>query len=231
MKKNSSRNPNSQSGFTIIELMIATTVFSVALLLSSVIIIQISRMYIKGVIASKTQTTARNVIDDISRSIQFSGSSINLVPSDPSQGNPSYFSCLGNTRYTILPNTQVDDSVPEGTLPTVPNKHKARHALWKDTVPNGSDCKNSALPNLLNANPSATSLLIGVELLEKGMRIGDISITPNAGTYFVKVTVVYGDDDLLVDPSNPSAGCKGGFTGSQWCAVSSLSTQVFKRVQ
>ncbi len=220
MKITTSQKPNSQSGFTIIELMIATTVFSVALLLSSVIIIQISRMYIKGVITSKTQTTARNVIDDISRSIQFSGSSINITPgTQPDSGR--YYSCLGNTRYTYRMNAQVSDSF-NGP------QNKFLHALWKDTVTNPSDCVAGGVPNLNNTTPSAG----GTELLEKGMRLAVLDIQNNLDdTYSIKVTVVYGDNDLLVDPSDPAKGCKGGFTGSQWCSLSSLSTQVFKRVQ
>lgn len=212
MKITAFNKPNSQSGFTIIELMIATTVFSVALLLSSIIIIQISRMYIKGVITSKTQTTTRSVIDDISRSIQFSGSSINV--------GGAYYSCLGTTRYTVNINAQVSDT-------NNPSQNKSFHALWKDTVANPSDCASGGVPNLSQLNPSSG----GTELLEKGMRLAALDIQENSGTYSIKVTVVYGDNDLLVDPSDPAKGCKGGFTGSQWCSLSSLSTQVFKRVQ
>lgn len=49
-------NKINTSGFTLIELMIATTVFSVVMLISTYGFIKINQYYTKGVNAARTQT-------------------------------------------------------------------------------------------------------------------------------------------------------------------------------
>lgn len=59
-------------GFTIIELLIATVIFSVILLIVTGAIIQFSKIYYKGTITAKTQEVARTIAEDMARSAQFS---------------------------------------------------------------------------------------------------------------------------------------------------------------
>ncbi|MDQ3159286.1 MAG: hypothetical protein M3P98_04100, partial [bacterium] len=72
----------------------------------------------------------------------------------------------------------------------------------------------------------------GSELLENGMRLSSFSITSGGSELWsINIKVVYGDDDLLNNPEDPeTVQCKGGVTGSQWCAVSGLKTKVYKRI-
>src|SRR3990172_9120101 len=63
-------------GFTIVELMIATTIFSVILLIVTFGMLQIGRTYYKGITLTKTQNAARSIIDTISQDIQFSGEGV-----------------------------------------------------------------------------------------------------------------------------------------------------------
>lgn len=78
----------------------------------------------------------------------------------------------------------------------------------------------------------------GQELLGKNMRLADFSVTAQDSGYQITVKVIYGDDDLLRDGMFKStdahfdiknANCAGG-AGSQFCAVSMLSTYVIKRL-
>ncbi len=85
------------SGFTVIELLIATAVFSTVLLLSTFGIMQVGRTYYKGVTIIRTQNAARNVMDTISQAIQFSGSK--PVGTLPTIASTSGRFCIGNTRY------------------------------------------------------------------------------------------------------------------------------------
>ena len=62
---------NKQNGFTIVELLIASAVFSFVILGASVAIIQISRLYYKGIIVSNTQTSAKAILDSITQAIQY----------------------------------------------------------------------------------------------------------------------------------------------------------------
>jgi hypothetical protein len=55
-------------------------------------------------------------------------------------------------------------------------------------------------------------------------------VSGTTGLYSIDVRVVYGDDDLLINPTATNATCKVG-SGSQFCAVSELSTVVQQRIQ
>src|SRR3990167_8074309 len=105
-------------GFTVIELMIATAVFAVVLLLCSVALLQIGKTYYKGITSTQTQNVARALIDDISQAIQFSGAQIKTT--DPSlAANTKSFFCVGNVRYTYQLGVKlVDPPGPNGNVIT-----------------------------------------------------------------------------------------------------------------
>ncbi|HJQ08504.1 MAG TPA: type II secretion system protein [Candidatus Saccharimonadales bacterium] len=214
--KRLSRNIGRMQGFTIIELLVATVVFSVVLLVATIGILQIVRVYYKGVTESNTQNTARAIIDMVSQSIQFSGGNVTPTPGSPTPGN-SYKFCVGNQRFSYTLGHQVENN------PT-PGKYQSYHALVQDTV---AGC-SSGTP----AQDVRVLAVAGRELLGEHMRLSNLEVTsigPNM--YQVHVRVAYGDDDLLVNPQNPNASCKGEQAGSQFCSVSDLSTVVVKRVE
>ncbi len=198
---------NNQTGFTILELMIATIVFSTVLLIATTSVIQISKAFYKGFISSATQETTRNIIEEISRAIQFSGGSI--VGSTAGTGvaaGQSYF-CINNKTYTYVLGKQVVD----GATPT--------NAL---TYENTATC----------TPPTSATLGAGArQLVPAKMRLANLALTnPTPNVYTITVRVVYGDDDLLNNASSTTANCKST-AGNQFCAVSELSTTVIKRVQ
>ncbi len=242
-----------QKGFTLVELMIATTVFSVILLGATTAVIQIGRMYYKGVIASRSQETARRVIDEISRAIQFNSGEI-TNPLDGTgqtlvvqQGAGTKIGvssvCVGTTRFTYALNAQVvDDSSIDGYYDKN-NTHTIRHALWRDTVTDSKICavdpgaQNPTaaqtahfMPDLTQVQPS--SGMGGSELLSQYMRLTQFSVPTSGGDLqSVAIGVLYGDDDLLEPDANNPAGCKSLALGAQWCALSTLKTSVFQRVK
>lgn len=59
-------------GFTIIELLIATVIFSVVLLVITGAIVQFGRVYYKGIVQSRTQERTRAITDSVSKNLQFS---------------------------------------------------------------------------------------------------------------------------------------------------------------
>lgn len=86
----------SSAGFTIVELMIATTVFSVVLLLCTYGLVSIGRTYYKGVTTSRAQTTARSISDNIARSVQYGGKISGSLTGSSGQ------ICIGKARYTYV---------------------------------------------------------------------------------------------------------------------------------
>ncbi|MBW3569135.1 prepilin-type N-terminal cleavage/methylation domain-containing protein [Candidatus Parcubacteria bacterium] len=206
---------NNQKGFTVVELMIATVIFSLVLVIASSSVIAIGRLYYKGITSAKTQNAARMVMEDISRSIQFSKGYMG-TEDPPAPGGEQAF-CFGVDVYSYRINTKVDLDVADA------------RALVHTARGDGDD--------LTKCIPDFT----GKELLADNMRLLDFSITspptaPNQSNIFINVA--YGDNDLLThydDSGNliGSAGdarCKGG-AGSYFCSTAQLATVVSKRLK
>lgn len=203
-----------QAGFTILELMIATMVFSVILLLVTYGIIQIGNRYYKATLQSQTQTAVRNAVDEITRSLQFSGGPITSTTS----GNSGAY-CVNGTQYIYV--------LHEFQVP-------GNHIFYARPDPGGC-----VIP--------ASYPTDARDLLSNRMRIANFSIGnvgSNAHTFRVTLRVTSGEDDLLCSPgvsgdcntsttstnlNNPDLMCKGQ-AGSQYCAVSELSTVVTQRL-
>lgn len=66
-------------GFTIIELLIATVIFSVILLVITGAIVQFGRIYYKGIVQSRTQERARAITDSVAKNLQFSKGDIPVL--------------------------------------------------------------------------------------------------------------------------------------------------------
>lgn len=232
MKQHTSHH---QHGFTIIELLFATVVFSVILLLCLASLIQIGKLYYKGVTTSQTQETARNVMDEISQSIQLSAAAVtqssfsggpDIASGASYSGYTGYF-CIGDLRYSYA----IDRALTDGT----PSFKEIKHVLWVDKV---KDCAKQATPiaptiDLTQTNPGGTD---GRELLGAHMRLLRLNLTqPVAATdvWKVDLDIGYGDDDLFmtdtsVTPHNKH--CKTAEAGTQFCATSELTTIINRRL-
>ncbi len=228
------------NGFTILELMIATIVFAVIFMGATTAILQIAKLYYKGVVTNRTQESTRSVVDSISQQIQFNDAPL-LTPADvtydvvqgPVAGTKMTFKayCIGSTRYTYAINAQVNDGVVEGQYQ--PTTNRLRHGLWRDTVnPGPAGCIPA---NLSLANPSTTAGAVGdqgVELLAEGMRLSNFALScDDSRRCSVAVAILSGDNDLLEpNPQEEVPTNCATIIGNQWCAGSQLTTVVLKRV-
>lgn len=199
-----------QDGFTLVELLIATAVFSVVLLLCTTGLIKISRSYTKGVIATRTQEAARKAIDSISQTLQLTPGNFSGLKGPV--GDTSAY-CIGNQQFSFILNEKIVSSSP--------GAGETHHALLAHPIIS-SGCT-------INSIDSPTAA--GQELLAPQMQLAnlDIQSLPD-GRFRITVRVIYGDDDLFLNPNTPSASCKPS-AGSEFCAVSELSTIVQRRVQ
>jgi prepilin-type N-terminal cleavage/methylation domain-containing protein len=209
-----------KAGFTIIELLIATLVFSVVLLVIATGVMQFNHAYYAGITQSNTQNTARAILENISQAIQFSGEQV-TSPIAGAGGEKGF--CIGNDRYSYHQGWQLVDGTPNVA------KHQTSHALVMDTP---GDCSGLTAQDF--SKPLTGS---STELLSPHMRLSNLSVTSVPGSsnlYSIDVRVVYGDDDLLHSPSGggPTANdvvCQSG-AGDQFCSISELSTVVQKRI-
>ncbi len=218
-----------RNGFTIVELLIATTVFSVVLLVASTAMIQIGRLYYKGIISTRTQNATRDIAQRVVTDLQYGGSdsfkpnysALSTVPSQPEQNPPlkpdnigqALAVCIGDSKYTYWLGQQV-----KGT----------HHGIVLSQATSGT------------CSPDSN----GVELLGENMRLTQFQIAKssgNQGFYTVKIKVAYGDNDLLTTYNEASDGininqlsqtlCKSGIAGSNFCATSALDTSATIRVE
>lgn len=205
-----------QTGFTIIELMIATTIFSMVLLLCAMAIVHVGNMYYKGTLINRTQDMSRKVVDDVTRSIQFGNASTNPLlfyrPGTASFGGFTVNSiCLGSVRYSF------SQTASQGTA-----AGQIRHAMWRDRTPDD----NCAPRNLTAVTPSAD----GESMLGDNMRVPSFTVTPSSNLWDIDLVISYGDDPNLFEPASNFSICKGTSAGGQFCAASSFSTSVVKRL-
>jgi len=195
------------------ELMIATMVFGVVLLFITMAILQFTRVYYKGLNQANTQDTTRTIIDNISQAIQFNGGNVTTTP-PRNYGSTASF-CVGNQQYTYVIGKQMVESAPTGS--------QTFHSLVSRDLAGCSS--SSTMP------PMNSAYTTGRELLTPKMRLAKMEVSSvGSNLYRVTVKVVYGDDDLLQDPTAADTKCKSQ-AGSQFCAVSEITTVVTKRVE
>ena len=208
MKKNNTVHSNTSSGFTIVELMIATAVFSTILVAITFGFMHFSGLYYKGVYTSETQNIARDISDEVSNAVRYGTGEPKTIPTGvdgdtPQEGADVVF-CAGGYRFVTRLGVQYVDNTTPGFYmqPQV-----------------GNNCANGGSSQRK-------------QLLAKNMRVAGIKFYQNqSNVYTFKITIAYGDDDLLTAKSDVSGAvqCKTG-AGATYCAVSSLITTIEKRI-
>lgn len=207
-----------QAGFTILELMIAASVFAVILLVVAVGVTQFSNQYYKGVTSTKTQAATRAIIAEISQAIEFS-KSVTVIPAG---GGGIAGLCVDNALYSFKIGQQVVDASPNASA------HQAYHGL---VVGSTSSCTAGTVPSL----PVTSAVPAGSrELLSRYMRLGALDVSNVGDVYTVHVRVIYGDDTLLYPAVSSGTNwaneqCSNA-AGSKFCAVSDLTTTVQQRL-
>lgn len=211
-------------GFTVTELMIATAVFAVVLVLAQASFLQIGRLFYRGVSLSNTQETADHILQDVSGSFQ---NAVIISPGNP--GDYTYY-CIGNARYTY----KIDNEISTDATPN----HSAtngNYGILKDILPgSGGACKMPCDDTSADACPANSKKLNKpVEMLGDKMRVEQFDITPSAPTsslYSINIVVAYGDNNTL-EYSSPgdlsTVRCQGSSYNS-FCATARVSTAVYQ---
>jgi prepilin-type N-terminal cleavage/methylation domain-containing protein len=217
MKRN---NKNIEAGFTIIELMIALTALSLILVMSTVIMMRLGDIYTKGVTMANLQNNTRNLSGDIASALQFSANDLKCKPEGCGAGTTKV-QCIGATRYTYILNEPLgfDSS----------NEEEHKHVLWRDTMSNSTECNPLDLNDDIPSDDVSNN--DGAELLQEHVRLSRFSIDEvpdESGTFRIEIWTAYGDDDLVLE--SPELACRSD-RGSDFCALSKISTTVIKRLE
>lgn len=214
-------------GFTIIEVMIATSIFSVILLVAIAGFSGIGNLFYKGVAITQTQSIASQTMSDLKTNIQLASSV--TTPS----GNPNYgYYCAGNARYTYQLFRPLTSSAEAITTSNILTSATGNYGLIKDTLPGASGC---ASPCYGSANSPAGCAKFNKpqEVLAENMRLIEFNITNNSSLdsqlYTVNVNIAYGPDEDFDNVNDPDTMvCKGGLSEQRFCAVIRLSSSVYQ---
>jgi prepilin-type N-terminal cleavage/methylation domain-containing protein len=226
------------TGFTIIELMIATAVLSIIIVIVSVMMISIGNLFYKGVNQARIQDSVRTITDQVSQDLKYNNSFNASLPYMVSADGASYSIqayCMGNTRYSYAVGYRL--GMTGQSDPGSTTNDQISHVLWRDDgtdtideVPSGT---GACIPiNLTQQAFSSTQMKGGTELMAANSRLTDFVIQPiSAGVYNVSVAAAYGDADLLIAPltGNQNPLCTGG-SGDRFCATAHLETTVAQRI-
>jgi hypothetical protein len=199
-----------QQGFTVIEFMIATFVFSTILIVVTTGVIYFTNGYYRGINSSTTQTTVRNATDIITQSIQF-GSAQVVLPQNVADGSQNWF-CAGGYIFTYKTGVLYRDGE---------NSLEDRPGLYMRPM------KDAACTRL-----AAADFIGGQQLLGNNMRVTHLSLKPQVGDelYELQLKIAYGEDDLLTATTGSTVQCRPG-KGSQYCSVAEVMVSAQKRVQ
>lgn len=192
-----------QKGFTIIELLIATMVFSVLLLLCMSGIVYVGRLYYKGVTSQAVQEVSRSSLDQIRADYELNSGTFKVLPSNGA--NDGF--CIGQNLYSYELGRRITTN--DG------------HALVVRTAP---EClENSVIPDDVSGSNPAWREMLGV-----GMQLQTLDIVEDNDHVgaSISINVVLGEADLF----DPDTGLCNTAPGSQYCANSSLSTYATRRI-
>src|SRR3990167_10286830 len=96
------RKQRRQAGFTVVELMMASAIFSVVALVALTGFIEIGRLFYKGATYTANQQVVRTIVDQV-RADMASSSVVNGPLKVAANGGISRHYCIGNARYTFIP--------------------------------------------------------------------------------------------------------------------------------
>lgn len=196
-----------QAGFTVVELMIAISVFAVVILLASIAIIQVGRMYQQGSTKTKLLEASRELHQDFAENIKYGADVSDGVSTLNSNSNVNVW-CAGTVRYSwVLAN-------PDGS--NLDGANAARGSFTKDTVAGPSECESKAIDATASKPLPASAY------------VTDFSVG-GTGPYVLTTRFAVGDNDLFED-NFVTNSCRSISLGGSYCAVVPFSSTVVKRI-
>jgi prepilin-type N-terminal cleavage/methylation domain-containing protein len=211
----------SDKGFTVIEVLIASLVFTTLLLLSMEGITRIAKVYVKNSSITKANEFSKSFIGDIAQQIKYG------VEPKFTSGNPSFL-CVSDSGYKIeLNKTQEEDLGPIPINPIVKIQDPGC------TLYANASNYTGASYNPVNISP------VNIRILSFNIIKNTVGTTP---VWTIDMRVALGAKDLLRDSANkiladdPTANyseavCRGGIAGSEFCSVISISTSITRRMR
>lgn len=197
-----------KSGFTILELMIAMTVFAVAVMLVMSGVIFIGRTYQQASSRISLEDTARQTMKDLEDTMKFSGV-VDTAKITQASGNYEGY-CLGSKIY-VFGKTASPDTITDFT-----NRKPGMYFI--------EDLSTSCQDSLDSFSPANYN-----NLLPEGAKVSEFSIS-SSQPYKISIRLIKSYEDLLESLSG-KLRCKTAVSGREWCALAELDGIVIKRIK
>ena len=195
-----------QKGFTIVELMIAISVFAVAITLITMGVLVISRQYQQGSTRTKLEAANREIHQTITQAVQFAGAT-------PKTSNETYWKafCAGTQRFVFANTLSTYDGTEYNNL---------KPGLYLDSVVNDT-CPAPSVNGV-----DGIALLDRNNLLPSGAKVVKFEYSSN----LFSTKFVTSDADLLNLGAVDAINCKANVAGKEFCAVVQLQSSATRRI-
>jgi len=189
---------NTQSGFTIIELMISTAVFAIILLLAVLMITNSLNEYYKVSIDTSVSSTLQSVVSDVEQNIE---NSTTLIPG-------SNYVCTSSEEFIYNLGDEMPTEVASLSIP---------YALYEFPISSASECQTNpgSNPNLAQAVAAGQSLL-GTHYRLMAFNVTPVNALDQQSEWDIDIKIAYtsggvngAGDDLLCSPSVTSETTDG----------------------
>jgi prepilin-type N-terminal cleavage/methylation domain-containing protein len=226
MKNCTNKPTRTIQGFTIIELLISTTLFSIVLVGALSAFLHIGQMYYKGISVKDTYEATQRIMDNVESDVRISKNATcdgNGTQNCPATGQTDvHYFCIGQQRYTYLLSSTTAYKIQPSDISS-PNLSIVRGVI-KDTI-NG--CPP---PSVIGTS--------AVQLLGLNMQLNDLNFYCVNDACHIHLHVVYygGSDQVFASSTNPNLPnkalldkdnfCNGGLMSTNFCAVSDVSSVV-----
>lgn len=230
-----------QQGFTLVELMIASSVFVVILTISMNGFATMARFYQRGLYANRTQQTVRDVVAEIGATLQGTGGDVDT--GSVSAGGVTFNTiCIDTVRYMYRTESyNIASGEPSANVYEITGKYnsgqESDNVLISDTLQSKYSCSAP-----INSGSARV-------LLDQGFRLINFSVKQPADAalapiYNITMNLVFsaGNNDsastspdsdyyyqVPVTPNDGYAACKGG-RGRTYCYSANISTTVTRRI-
>lgn len=208
----------SQKGFTIVELMIAVSVFAVAMVMVMGGVIFISKQYRQATTRVALEEASRNVHQQVTQAMQFNGAGTAV---DAAVGD-YWATCIGHEMYIYGQNfsgVTIDASNIAGLY------NNQKEGLYVGGIPAGG-CSNAPADFATNGSFH--------NLLPPGVKVVEFKITgadhTGFSTVFVKAPSSDGGDLLEVDAVTNEIRCDVSLAGKEFCSVVKLNSRAVGRI-
>lgn len=194
-----------KKGFTIVELLIAISVFSLSIMLVTAVVLGIARQYQKASYTVQLNDASRNIHESIARDINY-GASITAV-----QGTTiKYFCSEGRVMYAWKPTSGA--SINNGLF---------RY-----------DLNSGGVFVACNDATASTALANGVNLLPRNGFVANFSSNSVGGGVSEIITnFKVGTADMFEDSTNPAgSNCLPTLRGGDFCSVVEYNSVVKPRI-